>query len=606
MTSYKQTVQNFLMQCAERQQPGSSNPLVFLMMACSDAKYLDGKTAATCTRRLKLDPDPELQDVKDALLGTGFRDELHQALRDPVTLDNTTAVPTEYRRPTYAEALKRPASSPPLFVHAPPTVSLQSAQQLQYCEDTRTSPPFVYADYRRKAYIGVLSTPSSSRANGDRVAATQSNIASAEAPQGPVSTPRYRSVALPTLQVPTYAGDLRQWQEFWDHYSATIHNNIELPPIEKFNALEGLGVPPEQYTVVLHRVLMRCLPEDLAIMYRQKKKEESTRGTNASAEPTPPEARTHKATDILAFLKIQVEVREEGKQAAPSLHPCHSTMVPDDMNSPTRSAHAIPPASALVATESLQQRTLSCVLCNSRAHSLAECTAEMSVEEKKARLRYSRCCYRCGTRNHVAQFCRVSRNFTCNKCRRRHLTVLCELSRAVATTASPRTTEQLVTSGTTPPTVTMASTGEKGAKKHDAADLFDPETWHPDDISILIGSDAYWKFATGSIDRLSEGLTAVETSFGWTVQGTSSPHEAATTCALLMSAGVECDESARWRLGTISIDNWMPKKTQELDMLEHCLSRHAGCYQEPSMITEPLFAFVPPPPLLPTPGHHGF
>ncbi|XP_077508823.1 uncharacterized protein LOC144120312 [Amblyomma americanum] len=36
------TVQNFLMQCAERQQPGTSNPLVFFMVACSDAKYLDG------------------------------------------------------------------------------------------------------------------------------------------------------------------------------------------------------------------------------------------------------------------------------------------------------------------------------------------------------------------------------------------------------------------------------------------------------------------------------------------------------------------------------------------------------------------------------------
>ncbi|KAH7947383.1 hypothetical protein HPB52_011162 [Rhipicephalus sanguineus] len=40
------------------------------------------------------------------------------------------------------------------------------------------------------------------------------------------------------------------------------------------------------------------------------------------------------------------------------------------------------------------------------------------------------------------------------------------------------------------------------ARKHDAADLFDPETWHPDDISILIRSDAYWKVATGSIDGL--------------------------------------------------------------------------------------------------------
>ncbi|KAH7947342.1 hypothetical protein HPB52_010254 [Rhipicephalus sanguineus] len=250
----------------------------------------------------------------------------------------------------------------------------------------------------------------------------QSNIRSAEAPQGPVSTPCYRSVALPTLQVPKYAGDLRQWQEFWDHYSATIHNNIALTPIEKIkylltchtgaakraiegiglahnnydiavktlkkrfrrqellvnehidqllalfpegvlrNALEGLGVQPDQYTVVLNRVLMKCLPEDLAILYRQKKKEESTQDGDASAEHTTPEAKTHKATDILSFLKIQVEVREEGKQAAPSSHLCHSTMVPDDMNSPTRSPHAIPSASALVATESLQQHTLSCVL----------------------------------------------------------------------------------------------------------------------------------------------------------------------------------------------------------------------------------------------------
>ncbi|KAH7984209.1 hypothetical protein HPB52_018115 [Rhipicephalus sanguineus] len=434
------------------------------------------------------------------------------------------------------------------------------------------------------AYSGLVSRP-----NGDRVAATQSNIASAEAPQGPVSTPRYRSVALPTLQVPTGAAKraiegIRLADNNYDIAVKTLKERfgrqelvnehidqlLALSPVrssKEVDALEGLGVPPDQYTVVLNRVLMRCLPEDLAILYRQKKKEESTQDGDASAEHTTPEARTHKATDILSFLKIQVEVREEGKQAAPSSHPCHSTMVHDDMNSPTRSAHAIPSASALVATESLQQRTLSCVLCNSRAHSLAECTADMSVEEKKARLRNSRCCYRCGTRNHVAQFCRVSRNLTCNKCRRRHLTVLCELSRAVAMTASPRTTEQLVRSGTTPPTVTTASTGEKGAKsvllqtvlellcarKHDAADLFDPETWHPDDISILIGSDACWKVATGSIDRLNEELTAVETSFGWTVQGTSSPHEATTTSALLMSAGVECDESAMWRLDTIDV-----------------------------------------------------
>ncbi|XP_077551451.1 uncharacterized protein LOC144165205 [Haemaphysalis longicornis] len=34
-------VQGFLMQCAEKTQPGTSNPLIFLMVACSDANYLD-------------------------------------------------------------------------------------------------------------------------------------------------------------------------------------------------------------------------------------------------------------------------------------------------------------------------------------------------------------------------------------------------------------------------------------------------------------------------------------------------------------------------------------------------------------------------------------
>ncbi|XP_049273338.1 fatty acid synthase-like [Rhipicephalus sanguineus] len=45
-----------------------------------------------------------------------------------------------------------------------------------------------------------LSGLSRGEPNDDRVAATRSNIGSAGAPQGPASTPRYRSVALPTLQ----------------------------------------------------------------------------------------------------------------------------------------------------------------------------------------------------------------------------------------------------------------------------------------------------------------------------------------------------------------------------------------------------------------------
>ncbi|XP_037528605.1 uncharacterized protein LOC119405847 [Rhipicephalus sanguineus] len=122
-----------------------------------------------------------------------------------------------------------------------------------------------------------LSGPSKSEPNDDRVAATQSNIGSAGAPPGPVSTPRYRSVALPTLQVPTYAGDLRQWQEFWDHYRATIHENTELPPIEKFRylltyltgaakrAIEGIRLADNNYEIAVTTLKERFDRQELLV-----------------------------------------------------------------------------------------------------------------------------------------------------------------------------------------------------------------------------------------------------------------------------------------------------------------------------------------------------
>lgn len=46
-----------------------------------------------------------------------------------------------------------------------------------------------------------------------------------------------RTVALPKLQIPTFAGETSTWTSFWDHFAATIHNNPELPKIEKFKYL---------------------------------------------------------------------------------------------------------------------------------------------------------------------------------------------------------------------------------------------------------------------------------------------------------------------------------------------------------------------------------
>lgn len=42
-----------------------------------------------------------------------------------------------------------------------------------------------------------------------------------------------------------------------------------------------------------------------------------------------------------------------------------------------------------------------------------------------------------------------------------------------------------------------------------------------DGISLLIEADYYWAIVTGSLKRLSPKLMAVNTAFGWTLQGQS-------------------------------------------------------------------------------------
>ena len=44
-------------------------------------------------------------------------------------------------------------------------------------------------------------------------------------------------VNLPKLQLPVFDGNLQQWQEFWDIYKVTIHEQQTMPAVSKFNYL---------------------------------------------------------------------------------------------------------------------------------------------------------------------------------------------------------------------------------------------------------------------------------------------------------------------------------------------------------------------------------
>ncbi|KAH7955832.1 hypothetical protein HPB52_004076 [Rhipicephalus sanguineus] len=77
----------------------------------TSTSVLTTPTGTESTMELHKAAAPPLPTVSS--IASILKDELHQALRDPVTLANAVALPTDYRRATYAEALKRPASPSP-------------------------------------------------------------------------------------------------------------------------------------------------------------------------------------------------------------------------------------------------------------------------------------------------------------------------------------------------------------------------------------------------------------------------------------------------------------------------------------------------------------
>ncbi|XP_065306118.2 uncharacterized protein [Dermacentor albipictus] len=56
------------------------------------------------------------------------------------------------------------------------------------------------------------------------------------------------------------------------------------------------------------------------------------------------------------------------------------------------------------------------------------------------------------------------------------------------------------------------------------------------EIGLLLGSDYYWEVTTGGVRRLDSGLVAVETIFGWTLQGIT--HTTESTAMYVSTVGV--------------------------------------------------------------------
>ncbi|KAH7967981.1 hypothetical protein HPB52_005049 [Rhipicephalus sanguineus] len=261
---------------------------------------------------------------------------------------------------------------------------------------------------------------------------------------------------------------------------ATIHLNDELLQIEKFKyllsyltgaakrAIEGIRLTEDNYSIAIKTLTERFGRRDLLInehvdhllalapVMSSAEVENFDCSTTSACLRTSPYSiarrrrkrrRIHPLSRHLkreldrlqkfySFLRVQVEIREEGRPGRTASASSH--LIPEeDVQYPPAPVGHLPTASAL-APESA------------------------AVTEEAAR-----CCYRCGSSNHMARFCRRARSIMCSKCHRQHLTILCELIQSAAPTRANVTAvdqDELCIAGrsTNTPPVTSASSALSG------------------------------------------------------------------------------------------------------------------------------------------------
>lgn len=109
----------------------------------------------------------------------------------------------------------------------------------------------------------------------------------------------------------------------------------------------------------------------------------------------------------------------------------------------------------------------------------------------------------------------------------------------------------------------------------------------PDDaeLSLLIGPDYYWQVVSGKVQRITESLVAIESSFGWALQGPISSSVTDTTCMhISLEEDTKISEQlhAFWdveSLGIVSEKTQSPAETEALQNFEQTVPYKNGHYE---------------------------
>ena len=288
---------------------------------------------------------------------------------------------------------------------------------------------------------------------------------------------------LPKLTLPSFSGNLLEWQPFWDSFESSVHLNQGLSEIQKFNYLQaqvegeeartisGFAMTNSNYSSVIsllrerfgqqHKIVqahmhaMVNLPApsnnypSLRSFYDQL--ESSIRSLESLGETQekygsllvpivlaklPAEIRKHLARENGSDKWILAELRQALHKELTVLEAGNVSQISDV---PTATAsfftggakRRVPATQRKPYDAPLGARPILCVFCGDH-HSSANCSKVVSRQDRVAVVKRKKLCFNC-LGQHLVSACRS--NNRCRQCKRKHHTSICDQS-GVATSSS--------------------------------------------------------------------------------------------------------------------------------------------------------------------------
>lgn len=106
------------------------------------------------------------------------------------------------------------------------------------------------------------------------------------------------------------------------------------------------------------------------------------------------------------------------------------------------------------------------------------------------------------------------------------------------------------------------------------------------ELSVLIGADYYWRVVSGKVQRVTESLVAIESSFGWALQGPVTTASVTDATCMYISLDEDAQISKRlhafWEvesLGIVNEKSQSPEETEALRSFEQTITHKDGRYQ---------------------------